>query len=191
VLVEPSSRAACATSAASPKSGWALRRDARIGCGRRSGALGDVGKREPSAGTRRAVRPCCPSERLSRPGGRVAVTSMRRRTRGVSAAHRGSARRVPVRGEGWGGEIRVQEGAHPLVELERHVRRPVVAHRGGEGPCSRRGRRRGRCGWRRPSPQRRDKAMNIVHVGSARGLVRQLGLSGGRGGASVRRRGWP
>jgi hypothetical protein len=29
--------------------------------------------------------------------------------------------------------VLVQEGAHPLVDLERHVRRPVVAHRGGEG----------------------------------------------------------
>src|SRR3954463_5586779 len=67
VLVELFSRAVCATSAASPK----FRVGAAAGCTYRLrtaiGGFGRVGRREPSAGTRRADRPCWPSEGPSRP----------------------------------------------------------------------------------------------------------------------------
>src|SRR3954467_7061728 len=67
VLVELFSRAVCATSAASPK----FRVGAAAGCTYRLrtaiGRFWRVGKREPSAGTRRADRPCWPSEGPSRP----------------------------------------------------------------------------------------------------------------------------
>src|SRR3954463_5586780 len=65
-----------------PNSGWALRRDARIGCGRRSAVLGvsEGGSRRPGLGEL-IGRAGQVKGRAAR-GGRVAVTSMRRRTRG-------------------------------------------------------------------------------------------------------------
>jgi hypothetical protein len=73
------------------------------------------------------------SKRGAEPPGRPPGCDLDEPTdRGVSAAHRRLSAPRPRPWARWGGEL-VQEGAYALVELDRHVRRPVVAHRGGEG----------------------------------------------------------